>query len=278
MSGNVQSDVDIVVGSFPPLIVGQALSEFRTNRLHPIVINPYDAGGSASVYMATDNAEGGLQLDMYYDPRGVGRFGLRTGPLLSNSVQGVQWPVVSPEYRAVYLLRKRHWKGEKPKIDRLREEVRLLDQRKLEEAMRSLTTPTVSRSLNNLIQDNWHNFRSSTGNVLADQQRRLKRIRQPVGFWISIQGAGSERIANDLARRFENVIRTKVGKRPTRRWQEALWLAREVAPIRWKPGLFVSWSSGSHEHFAADLDLSTSDDDPAGLVVRSMEARLRFPR
>lgn len=279
LSHAIQSDVDIVVSSPPRTILSQSLDALHAINLYPIVINAYDAGGSASVYMATDGAEDGLQLDMYFDPRAVGRLGLRTNILLANSVQGARWPVVAPEYQAVYLLRKRHWKGDQRKVDLIRQELLRFDSERVKQAIESSVKRDVVASIHRLLQDDRHSFKTPIRNLFADQYRRVERLRHPVGFWTEIIGADSERVAKNLARLFERVLVTRAGPRPAQPASMARWLVRDVAPLRWKPGLFVSWSPRIPLTPRADLeltDVTIPEEDLARRAVLAMEARLRL--
>jgi hypothetical protein len=279
LSHSIQSDVDIVVGSSPRTILARSLNALHAINLHPIVINAYDAGGSASVYMATERAMDGLQLDMYFDPRAVGRLGLRTDALLANSVRGARWRVVAPEYQAVYLLRKRQWKGEKRKVDLIRQELLSFDPERMQQAIESSVDKDVAASVHRLLQDDWHSFKTPIRNPLADRYRWVNRLRHPVGFWTDIIGVDSERVAKDLARRFDRILVTRAGPRPAQPASMARWLVRDVAPLRWKPGLFVSWSPRMPRTARANLeltDVTTTNEALARRVVMAMEARLRL--
>ena len=208
------------------------------------------------MYLATENAQDGIQLDMFFDPSATGRLGLRTDTLLANSIQGARWPVVAAEYQALYLLRKRHWKGDRKRVERIRQELLGFDQTTLEHAIRTSVGKGVATSIDHIRRDSWHDFKTPFRNLLADPFRRFGRLRNPVGFWIDIIGSDGEGTARKLAGRFERILVTQTGTRPAQRVAMARWLARDVAPLRWKPGLYVSSSLETAGTIRANLELT----------------------
>ena len=62
------SDVDIVVGQDPRTVIRATESMWRERGLLPIILWPYDIGGTATLFLATPDARDGVQLDMLHDP------------------------------------------------------------------------------------------------------------------------------------------------------------------------------------------------------------------
>ena len=279
LAQGVESDVDIAVGVSPRTVLARSLDQLHASNLHPIVVNEYDAGGSASAYIGTADGKDGLQLDMYFDPSGVGRFGLRTGPLLEHSVEGTRWRIVAPEHHNLYLLRKRHWKGDLHRIDHVVNELASHDSDQLRRAIQSLAVPEIGVSIRRVLNGDQIPFRAPRRNLPYDLGRRLKRLRRPVGFWVEIIGSGSESIAKDLAQRFDRFLTTAVGKRPGNWVSLARWLLRDVAPIRLRPGLFISWTPEESGTPHANLEIPHIQKPVPVLahqIVTAMESRLEL--
>src|SRR5690606_34870843 len=103
----VASDVDLVVDRPVHDLVGAVGEEWRGVGLYPVVVWPYDVGGTGSVFLFTPDAADGVQLDVLFDPGGAGQYGIRSGALLDRREPGQVFPRVSSEAAAVYLLSKR---------------------------------------------------------------------------------------------------------------------------------------------------------------------------
>ena len=242
------SDIDVVVNQ-PPLEVLRASIVFlHAAGLHPITINPYDAGGSASVMIATEDGLDGLQLDLLFDPHERGRFGLHTNVLLESRAAGRRWPVVAPECQIVYLIRKRHWKGDVAALQGLRRRSEAVDKASLEEAIQDLAGAAAARGVRRVLEGYLQDpFHVPLGNKWADLHRRVERIRTPVGYWVDLVGTDRERDALDLTRRFGRYLaNTRATARPEGMLTGALWLVRAVVPVRLRTGLVISYSRAEH--------------------------------
>ncbi len=95
LSGGEVSDVDLVVAEDPVSVVQRAAVSWQTRGLVPVVLWPYDIGGTATVFLATPDASEGVQLDLLHDPEGVGKYGVKSGALLASATQAAALPTVS---------------------------------------------------------------------------------------------------------------------------------------------------------------------------------------
>ena len=133
------SDVDIVVGQDPRTVIRATESMWRERGLLPIILWPYDIGGTATLFLATPDARDGVQLDMLHDPCGVGRYGVRSEILLQFVEERPISPVVDSAARLLYLWQKRTTKSQADRLDLLRREATGIDIDRLEKMSRALT-------------------------------------------------------------------------------------------------------------------------------------------
>ena len=101
------SDVDIVVGQDPRTVIRATERCGAERGLLPIILWPYDIGGTVTLFLATPDARDGVQLDMLHDPDGVGRYGVRSEILLQFVEERPIAPVVDSAARLLYLWQKR---------------------------------------------------------------------------------------------------------------------------------------------------------------------------
>jgi len=279
--GDPVSDVDLVVGQAPRNFLRQSVGIIRSAGLRPVCITDYDAGGSATALLATDDGSDGVQLDLYFDPRARGRYGLRTGVLLEKAVGGRRWPVVAPADQLVYLIRKRQWKGDTEELRHLIPRAESIGRHRIEAAVARSAIPVAAYGVRRVLDGQIHApFRTSMRHWIAESRRRAGRLRRPVGFWVELIGPERRPDAHHLATRFGRYLQiARSAPRPLGRLEAALWSLRIVAPVRFRPGIFVSYSTVESSWPRADLVLSDAGEGTAPTarrIVAAMEQRLRL--
>ncbi|MGH8950712.1 MAG: hypothetical protein ACRDX9_04745, partial [Acidimicrobiia bacterium] len=100
----VDSDIDIVSDRPVHELVRASARHWAAAGLYPMIVWPYDVGGTGSVFLATQDAQQGVQLDLLHDPSGRGRYGARSDRLLSVSRPGSRFTTVAPGEQMAYLL------------------------------------------------------------------------------------------------------------------------------------------------------------------------------
>ena len=135
ISGEVPSDVDMAVGEPPRALLRRSLTRLHQAGLHPVVVWEYDVGGTATVFLSDRDGSNGVQLDLLYDPDGLGTYGVRTQDVIA-SAEGDRWPAVRPLSELAYLIRKRQVKGDQRRLEELLAEARKLPTDELTQAVR----------------------------------------------------------------------------------------------------------------------------------------------
>lgn len=270
--GVVTSDVDIVVDRRVYQVLRTARHELRVNGLHYIIVYPYDPGGSAAVFICDETASRGVHLDLYFDPRGVGRFGIRTSRLFDDTSQGERWPIVSGQHQAAYLLRKRHWKGDLLDLERQRS----ILQESGFDPNGGLFVPRVARSVERVIESGIPGrFVVPAPHNILNLVRWIRRLMRPIGFWMHVTGSSSGELARHLAERFGRfVITTRAENAPTRPMAKIRWFVQSVLPVTLRAGVFVSWSKQPPK-YGPDLVVDSAGDlsDLSRVAVATMEQR-----
>jgi hypothetical protein len=259
-AGNVFSDLDVVVGTHPAAALSQASIVLGDAGVYPILIWDYDVGGTTTVFLATADASEGVQLDLMYDPLGRGKYGAKTGPMLASRVSGERWPTVGTQCRTAYLIRKRHVKGDFGRLERLLSDARQFANADFNSIVRETFSSPVADSILGLVAGNgrFGSVPFARSYKLRNALRLVRRVLRPTGFWVEIGGeSGSELIGRVLVRfkRFLPVVET--GRRPRGVGAQVRWVASDVVPVRWRPGLFVSQRFGLPR---GDLRIPTFDD------------------
>ena len=80
--GLVTSDLDLAVGDDVFATIRALVGPAGAAGLVPVAAWPYDLT-SMSTFWCTHDARDGVQLDLTYDPDGLGRYGFRTGEMLA---------------------------------------------------------------------------------------------------------------------------------------------------------------------------------------------------
>src|SRR5207248_439397 len=71
----------------------------------------YDIGGATTLILSTHDASDAVQLDLLFDERGIGVDGIMTPWIMRQRDVTSRWPRANPLHELLYLIRKRHRKG-----------------------------------------------------------------------------------------------------------------------------------------------------------------------
>lgn len=261
------SDVDLVVGVPPRTILSLAAESWAARGLHPIIAWPYDVGGTMSVFLASPDARDGVQLDMLYDLRGLGRYGIRSDGALTMSEPGDFVPTLAEPARLVYLWRKRGVKADPRARESLQKRARSIDSHALERASIALTgSPGVADEI--LGRARSKSSRPPRA-VLARLERMYARSKHPVGFWVHTE---STVVATELERRLSRILRPVAIGSPPGRLARPFWYVGRVASVRFRPGVFISVGPGCPG--GVDAKVGGDPDAAARELVHHMKRRL----
>lgn len=261
--GSVSSDVDLVIDRPVGALVRTVAAAWVGRGLWPLIVWPYDVGGTGTVFLTTADAGDGVQLDMLFDPRGRGQYGAMSGEILARSEEGIRFPAVSPGAAAPYLLSKRLRKGQHDEAGVL---IRSVGRDELARSVgQILTGPMEARVRAYLGGDDFRPRRVPTIG------RLVGRLARPVGGWVTVAGDTSFHVASELADRFGRFLpRSEVVELAG----FGSWL-RGVAPVRWRAGVVFSAEVESLRVPKPDLRVAEGTDvaDAARQVVSGMSRR-----
>ncbi|CAN5845124.1 hypothetical protein BH23ACT4_BH23ACT4_09790 [soil metagenome] len=261
------TDVDLVSGLLPIELVRSTESEWSRMGLHPIIFWPYDVGGTATVFLTTPRANEGVQLDILHDPAGQGQYGLYSGRLLDHLIQGEQFPRLDHWATLAYTARKRLVKGE---IQAFRAAWHP-DSRQGERAARHVL---AEGAVQEMISGR---FRARPWISTARVARAIRRLARPIGAWAHIfdDRASSEVMALELERRFSRILpHVHSSQLPQPGPRLPGWWASHVAPVRWRPGVYFSWSARSSVRADIAILRPLDVEDAAQQTVSSLQARI----
>ena len=262
-AGTVPSDLDVVVGVPPVAVIQRAAALLEAEGLLPIMLWDYDVGDTATVFLATRDASQGVQLDLMYDPRGRGKYGAKTRPMLASSVPGKRWPHVGPLHRTAYLIRKRSVKQDDAGLRRHITDAGRFSSPEFTHAVRETFSRRVATSVLGIVE---HGVASSHVPYPAaygarNLVRRLRRVVRPTGFWVDISGGSASDVAEGVASRFLRFLPTALAtERPAGRIAQSRWVLSQVLPVRWRASVVVSAGTGRP---GGDLQLEASGVDEA---------------
>lgn len=277
--GEVGSDVDLVT-RMPMAVVlrGPFTDILRQGGIFPVIYWPYDVAGTATVYFTNDDASEGVQIDTLHDPDAQGKFGVRTDALLDHAGPGESWPRVEPLFSLLYQMRKRHWKGQHDRIAGLREQLANHPPEEIEDAAAEVFDSDTRDLVVQLVDgvDPARFPRETPAYRARNLARKVRRLAAPVGAWVEFAGPEAEVAAEQAARRFGSLLNVvRRADRPSGAGV-ALWWMRNVAPVRWRPGLVVGVGEGGRpmpdlvirsDH--ADTAVHTLVQELADRVVRA---------
>lgn len=256
-AGQVSSDVDIVTDVSPRILMESAYHVFTRVGLRPIIGWLYDVG-ALTVFLITVNFDG-VQLDILHDKSGHNRYGIRADVAVRSSVRGERWPRLHPDDELLYLIRKRAIKRDEPSLLELLHKARSVPSGRLQERAVELMGARAKADVLELISGRYNAVtrRRGLGRPVS-LTRYAKRLLRPTGFWVEIRG-DEERCrgqAVDLAHGLGRVLPVaRAFSRPVSHVAQGPWALQELAPVRWRPGVAVTWSASLHWP-APDLSLS----------------------
>lgn len=263
--GEPDSDIDVVVDRDPREVLALARPEWAAAGLRPIMYWPYDLGGTAAIFLTTPDATSGVQLDLLFDLRGIGKYGVRSAQILATAELDDGWPRVSPLASLIYQLRKRVVKGQPQRAREIAEEIARQPAEEIDRLAVAITGRPVS---GNPLASGPRPVRRRPAAVLG---RGLQRIRNPVGYWAH---CNDEKVAPDLAARFRRVLVDATVKPSPPTPFGALRWSLEVRLSKIRPILIISTGDliGGQ---TPDLVVDHSElDQAAAAITRGMDARL----
>ena len=260
----LNSDVDLAVDRGANEVLQILKPGLTRNNIVAALVWPYDVGGGASCFFARTDGSGGAQLDMVYDPNGRGRYGLRSSEIIAERIKGARYPVPEPLDRLLYALVKSRLKGELEQVGinlgRIEASFQKSSARARAEQLFSPATATLIRGM---LEHREARQIVRPTRWIRSVARILKRLRRPIGSWIEIVGprTQAEMLGKQLeARMAPWLVTAGCGARPTGP-REILWWLIRVVPIRWRAGIFVSWSAQAPHFLRPDLALPIADID-----------------
>lgn len=252
------SDIDVVVAQDPRAVIRETERYWREAGLVPIIVWPYDIGATVALFLTTRDAREGVQLDMLYDPEGIGRYGVRSDVLLRFVEERPLAPVVDQAARLLYLWQKRTAKDEIDRLDSLRREAIGIGRDRLESMSREITG-SVS-SARGLIGSEIVTSPRRRPAVMARLSRLVKRLRRPTGAWVHVR---LDEVGSELAGRLSrHLVIVRSGNLPPL-LRQALWYLVDVAPVRYRPGIFISVGQQPRFVVAPDFEIVTNHPDQA---------------
>lgn len=262
------SDVDVAVATDPREVIRVSREAWASLGLHPILLWPYDIGGTLTVFLTTGDARDGVQLDMMFDRSGVGKYGVRSDALLQSAVDG-PIPTLEEPARLIYLWRKRSVKGQLDALPTLRSQASEVPRDALISASELMTGSTEpARGLMGESDD-----RSAPRRHPLSRARRItNRLRSPIGYWAHL---GEPALAVELAGRLRGFLVTvETGAVPSPTGQP-WWYLRHVWPVTLRPGVYLSHGPAPTWCPSPSL-LGTGEDteEIAARLVASMSSRL----
>jgi hypothetical protein len=217
--GVLTSDLDLAFAC--PFSQALAAVEVASTcvRLTPILLWFYDTR-SATVVLARlgEGADiDSVQVDLLVDPNGLGKYGVRTAPLVDAAASGRTHLIVSPLDEAIYLQRKAALKKQSERYQQASRAIAgYPDTEVLSRADDILVGPSLLRPLD----APYRRWLGSSRRALAELRRTAYRIIVPVGVAVRV---ASHEEATDLAVRLRGAIPTIAISSGSR---GGLWMAR----------------------------------------------------
>ena len=263
-------DIDIVIDRPPSSALSLALHELEPKGIRLVALWPYDIGGAATAFFFDSDGTSGAQIDMLYDPHGLGHYHVRSSVLLEAAQPSDPFSTIAPPALSIYQFSKRRWKGQRERLRSIQSGIRV-DHEFLDLVGRLVTSSSLANAL--VGQEQHIRRRALVPLAVSHIGRFVIRVRIPVGFWIHLNDASSS-LAEDLANQLGRVlVRSVVATSPSSLVRAWWWYWRVVQPVRLRPGVVVS--SGRRPNAGGPppdliIDNATS---PAAQVVEAMAKR-----
>jgi hypothetical protein len=264
------SDVDAVVGEPALTAIRRTTPAWRSRGILPVLVWPYDIGGTATVFLATVDASEGAQLDLLFDPRGVGKYAVKSAALLATADRSGMLPTVSDAASLIYQWRKRTVKGQWERLPTLSERARHLDRRAVLTASETISgSSTLGREL---LEARPQVRGQRLRRHLARRGLRIaQRLVSPVGFWAHAADAD---LGEELAGRFSRFLVRAATEATPSRFREPAWWAMRVMPTRLRPGVFVSTGRLPRWRIPDGVLRAETPDGAARQLTEAMAARV----
>jgi hypothetical protein len=269
-NGRISSDVDIVVDRPAIEVVRTVTQGLREVGLAPVMVWPYDIGGTASIFLSTEDASAGVQIDLLYDPQARGQYGVRSESALAGALPGARWRRLNPSHEIAYLVRKRAAKGDRATLEEMADEVDDIGGI-LNAASEILTDAGV-----HVVREWCKNPKETPLGAPRPRvlERAVNRARFPVGFAVALGGRPSGEI-QEISKRFSSFLPFVALEDTPHRFLERLsWYISHVAPVRWRPGLFIAVDAPSKGPLPFDL-FEGASSIRASRIVEAMASRMR---
>lgn len=267
--GEPTSDIDVVVKNHPVEVVARLQDTLAAEGIYLVMLWNYDIGAWTSFWSRSPRL-GGVQLDLWRDPEGRGRYGVRTDMLLLHRERGTRYDRLDRLGELAYLVRKRYVKGWWDQLRELVEEARerdVVDQ--LDNFVARSKRGVAITALNSRSGPSW-GLRLRRVAVAPQLRRIWERLRRRTGVWIVIsddavnQPGAVQHLKDDL-----EGLSLLLSIRPD-------FESTNVPRILWRlrrPCLVVTFGQGAG---LEDGHLAASDLETPGallLVVNSVIAR-----
>lgn len=268
LSGDV-SDLDLVAPAPARTVLTVVAPYWLRLGLHPVLFWPYDVGDTATIFLSNADATDGVQLDLLHDPRGAGKYGIRTQSLLTDVTNDTGMPEISPSASLVYQWTKRVAKGQLDRLPDLRDRAKGIETSRITEASLKLTG-SESTALELLGQREPGKASKRPVPGLAEVRRRWRRVLRPIGFWGHIE---QRDVAEEATRRFGRfLVHAECDEAPGK-WTP-VWYARRVWPVVIRPSIFISAGRPSHIPSPFELVKVGDPNRACSQLVGAMQRRL----
>lgn len=263
-AARVTSDVDLVVDRTVTEVVAAVSAGWERHSLVPLIVWPYDVGGTGTVFLSTPDATDGVQLDLLHDPGGEGQYGARSDALLNSAEAGDRFERVSPTAAAVYLLSKRLRKGQ---MAQAKDVVAEHESAELQEQVTAILRADIGRVVSAFIASGEVGERKKSVGV----GRLIRRVLRPVGAWVAVQDDTDGTISEALAARFgrflpKSEVVTTSGP--------IAWI-RRIAPLRWRAAIVFEPNGRRRIGIKPDVTVRAIDgtDGCAVVIVETLAQR-----
>ena len=209
---SVESDVDICVGADPLAVLATVARPLAKKQVLPILVFNYDRG-SYSFFFSDARGEGGAQVDLLHDARGVSRYGVRTPVLLAKSQSGIRWPCTDPLDEALYVFRKRLVKGDSVRVAGAREKVGDFGIERVRRRADEIFSPRGATAVRDSLAG--RQVRAlDRADVFRSRAMRPSRLFRRCGHWALVAGERPLETVQDLSERMERLVATSTSAYP----------------------------------------------------------------